>query len=780
MRQFAFVPIFASIAIGLLSAPSAMAATFIVNSTADAVDASPGNGTCATTAGACTLRAAIQEANALAGSDTITLPAGVYTLTLTGANENNAATGDLDVTSTIIINGAGASTTIIDANSIDRVFDVRSAGALTLNGVTVRRGFAILDPTTVGFPLGGGILVIDGGSITISSSVVRDNAVAAGGYGGGILALGSAPPAPVVTATITNSTVIQNGAPAQTLGCGSDCKGGGGGIGAFGKMTLTISDSTISGNTANDGAGIASGNAGGSDMATVTITKSTISGNTAARKGGGVGAGGGFGATSGTMTIANSTISGNTAADRAGALLYEENSLVQLINVTISNNASGQVAAVFGDNCSGSCPRGELRVQNTIIANNTGAASANCATGGGNNLIDLGNNLEFPGTACGFALASDVRANPLLAALANNGGPTQTHGLTAGSPAIDAGKDTVCAASPVSGVDQRGAARPAGAHCDMGSYEFGASVGTTARILDLDGDGQDDLVWRHAQTGDVATWLMNGSTVRQGLVIASAVPSAWQIIAIGDVDGDRKADLIWRQGQTGDVAVWLMNGAVTQSLVIAAGVPLAWQIVGAGDLDGDARADLVWRHAQTGDVAVWLMNGSTVTQSLVIAAGVPVAWQIVDIGDLDGDGKGDLIWRDTQTGDVAAWLMNGVTVRQRSVVAAGVPLAWQIAGVGDLDGDGKADLVWRHTQNGDVAAWLMNGVTVRQDYWWAPAVPPAWQIAALRDVDGDRKIDLVWRDTTTGDVGVWLMDGAVIRQKSIVASGVPPAWQIQE
>lgn len=71
--------------------PAATAATFTVNSTADAVDATPGDGVCATATATCTLRAAIMEANALAGADTITLPAGSYGLTIGGAGEDASA-----------------------------------------------------------------------------------------------------------------------------------------------------------------------------------------------------------------------------------------------------------------------------------------------------------------------------------------------------------------------------------------------------------------------------------------------------------------------------------------------------------------------------------------------------------------------------------------------------------------------------------------------------------------------------------------------------------------
>src|SRR5215210_3997640 len=89
--MFAFV--FAMAAFAAFSV-NVNAATFVVNTTADTQDAAPGNGTCADAAGACSLRAAITEANALAGADIITVPAGTYTQTLAGANEDANAGGD--------------------------------------------------------------------------------------------------------------------------------------------------------------------------------------------------------------------------------------------------------------------------------------------------------------------------------------------------------------------------------------------------------------------------------------------------------------------------------------------------------------------------------------------------------------------------------------------------------------------------------------------------------------------------------------------------------------
>jgi len=88
-------------------------AVFNVNTLLDTVDVNPGNGLAQDAVGNTSLRAAVMEANALAGADTINLPAGTYALTRVGANENGAALGDLDVLDSLTLFGAGRDSTII-------------------------------------------------------------------------------------------------------------------------------------------------------------------------------------------------------------------------------------------------------------------------------------------------------------------------------------------------------------------------------------------------------------------------------------------------------------------------------------------------------------------------------------------------------------------------------------------------------------------------------------------------------------------------------------------
>jgi CSLREA domain-containing protein len=146
---------FAAMLALLPGAGPAHAAAFNVNSTLDEIDANIGNGVCASTpSDVCTLRAAIQEANTSTGvPDTINLPPNVYTLTRVGANEDAAATGDLDIafdSGGVYIYGSSLGQVIIDGGGLDRVFDICcQTNLLHMENLTIRNGR--LQPGRLGF-----------------------------------------------------------------------------------------------------------------------------------------------------------------------------------------------------------------------------------------------------------------------------------------------------------------------------------------------------------------------------------------------------------------------------------------------------------------------------------------------------------------------------------------------------------------------------------------------------------------------------------------------------
>ena len=161
-----------------------------------------------------------------------------------------------------------------------------------------------------------------------------------------------------------------------------------------------------------------------------------------------------------TLTLINSTVSGNAAGNAAGnggGGIYNEDGTAELANSTVSSNTTTSNGGGISN------AGGTVTIDNTIVANSlAGDDCAGVITVEGNNFV------ESPG-ACVIVGSGTANGgfDPLLGPLANNGGPTQTHALLAGSPAIDAGS----ADCPPPATDQRGVARPQGPACDIGSVE---------------------------------------------------------------------------------------------------------------------------------------------------------------------------------------------------------------------------------------------------------------------------------------------------------------------
>jgi hypothetical protein len=436
-----------------LSAP-AQAATFTVNNPLDVVDAAPGNGVCETAPGnaVCTLRAAIQETNALAGTDEIILPPNTYLLTIVT---------ELGITGSLTISGGGASITAIDGNTNarpnGRVLAIGSGITVNISGVTIRNGGTG----------GGGGGIFNAGTLTLTNSTVSGNA--AGEDGGGIFNDAG-------TLTLINSIVSGNNA-------GVD----GGGILNNPGGTLTLTNSTVSGNAAGDDGG------GIRNFGTTNVFSSTIANNRAGLNSSPNNIGGGGVFNGGTLTLTNSTVSGNVARKDGGGIFNE--STVDSFSSTIANNradAESNGSGIGGGVYNWSALGATFNFQNTIIANNQVGSNPNnirdCAgtlTSEGYNLIRI-----TPPGECNVApVTGDVfSSDPLLGPLQNNGGSTQTHALLAGSPAIDGGNPGGCGDNLGALLtDQRGFPRSIDgnndsvAGCDIGAYEL--FTGSTSSVV---------------------------------------------------------------------------------------------------------------------------------------------------------------------------------------------------------------------------------------------------------------------------------------------------------
>jgi CSLREA domain-containing protein len=441
----------------------AHAATFTVNRTTDAVDANLGDGRCdvnSSQAGnQCTLRAAVQQANASAGvNDVIELSAGTYTLTISGFG--GAEVGDLDVLDDLVVEGVGAGSTFIDGNAQSRVFEIGSANSsepqpdVSIRDLTIRNG----RESTAGCSFGGCIGVQGLAALELHEVVVRDNNSDC--YGAGI---GNAGSLRLFGTTIRNNELT--GAP------GGGLTNSGGGILNFSAGTIFVERSTISDNLAARGGGIYNG--GGA----VEISNSTISGNSVY--------GGGVVNCCGTLDVTASTITNNEAnivgsqeqeSRRGGGGIQnigtaEDPGVVRMANTILAentNNTSPSSTLIpYSPDCYSVAPNSFTSHRDNLV----GILTANC------------NMRDFAGASPSFDLTGTSQSplDPQLELLADNGGPTQTHALLSTSPAIDADRDQAGETEPFFDcppTDQRGVSRPQDgdgngtAVCDIGSFEL--------------------------------------------------------------------------------------------------------------------------------------------------------------------------------------------------------------------------------------------------------------------------------------------------------------------
>jgi hypothetical protein len=146
-----------------------------------------------------------------------------------------------------------------------------------------------------------------------------------------------------------------------------------------------------------------------------------------------------------------------------------------------------------------------------------------------------------------------------------------------------------------------------------------SSVGDTAwkivTVGDFNADGKPDLVWQREGTGESAVWLMDGTSLMSGLYFnpAQETDTNWNIVGMGDFNNDGQPDLAWHHAATGEIKVWWMNGVNRMGEAPLDGGPVpdvSWRVAGVGDLNGDGRPDLIWQHMLNGLVGVWFMNGT--------------------------------------------------------------------------------------------------------------------------------------------------------------------------
>ena len=371
----------------------------------------------------CSLREAVFAANASADNDTIAFSALFNSVQTITLSGSEIVVGS---NGSLTINGPSALLLTISGNNASRILASSANAVVNLNDLRFTAGNGA---GAVNTGRGGAVYNV-GGTMTITNSIFHANSAANGGALNN--AASSSPSVPanltIINCVFTGNSSTSSGAAMQN----------------FSTSTLHLINSTVAGNTSS-----------------------------------GTGITGAFQA-NGTVTITNSTFSGNSTMGTGGGVYFNGTNMI-MTNTTIVNNTSPLGGG--GLHRTGTNPT--MIIRNTIIAGNNGPAStpdvSGLMTSQGNNII--GN----IGTSTGW-IGSDLQnVNPMLGALANNGGLGQTHLPQAGSPAIDAGQNCVvnlsCSASnpPVAvSTDQRGISRPQNSTVDIGSVEVAPALATVS------------------------------------------------------------------------------------------------------------------------------------------------------------------------------------------------------------------------------------------------------------------------------------------------------------
>lgn len=675
--------------IALRRAEAIIPTAYVVNSTAD-----PGDGICDAT---CTLRDAINAANNDGVDSDINFAPGL-------SGTINLASELPVLQTTMTLNGPGATLLTVRRNTGGnyRVFTIFGVAGTTvsISGLTISNG-RTPDGTASGnsstsFPGGG---IYNSIVLTVSDCIITGNSTGNGGnnstggfggfggHGGGIFNIGTLT---LINSTISGNSTGNGGQPNSSTGSTTGGYGGsGGGIARSGTSPLTIINCTISGNsTGNGGPGGGSGSNGGD--------------------------GGGIYLLSGPITLTNSTITGNKTGRG-------------IINITPGANPRGGSGGGIYRNPFTNVSS-ELNLQNTLVAGNTfetppapgtappgtGPDVSGAVISQGNNLIGKGDgstgltngvNNDNVGTS-----ASPI--NPLLGPLQNNGGQTLTHALLGGSPALDAGSNSVTGPPLNLTTDQRHRQRRIGVAVDIGAYEAGVALG------DFDRDLRTEIaVWNPASHN---WYILQSATGTQHVQLDWGNGSLGDVAVPGDYDGDGKTDIAVYRSSEGN---WYIIRS-SDNTVLLKNWGLSTDVPVPGDYDGDGSTDITVFRPAEGTWYVLKSSGGSQVQGWGANGDKPLA------GDFDGDGKADFaVWRPSdsnwyvlQSGGSSftqVWGLNGDKL---------VPA--------DYNGDGRTDIAVFRPADGN---WYIRnsggGVTIRN---WGGGT----DIPVPGDYDGDGRADI--------------------------------------
>lgn len=628
------------------------------------------------------LRQAIADANTISGADDVVFQTGLPgTISLTS--------GEMPITDSVTITGNGAANSVIDAQQASRIFNVTgTAGNVTLAGLTLTNGRINSGVAQVG----GAVFFRSSGTLTVSQSVLSGNSATI--TGGAIHALQGS--VMVSQSTLSGNSASVGGAifgetAATVAVMGSALSGNAatasGGAISVGNNTNVIR-STFSGNTANTGGAISL------DAGVATVTQSTFSSNTAANRGAAIFAG------AGTTTISQSTVWGNAGA----SVIYADTGALTLTQSTVAANIPpGTVAVIHSE----SAP---LTIRNSIVGSNQNASAPELrlSPDAGDAFVlefsligkNTGTSLTATGSttpdANGNLIGDSAGISPLLGSLADNGGPTVTSALLAGSPALNRGSNTLASTFT---TDQRGApfARVFGGTVDMGAFE----AQTLALGVDTNVDEDDG----NYSAGDLS--------LREAIRLTNANPGADTITFAASTNGT-DFDLSLGEMTINDTVTITGNGTVNTvidaqrlSRIFDITVKLVEGVLTSGNLSLFSLSLINGKTTGAGGAVLNRIGSVTVT-------GCTLSGNSADQGGgaISGSDGAVTVTDSTLSGNSAGTFGGAISANNGAITVTQSTLSGNIAGIqgGAIRGSSGAITVTQSTLSGNSAVGRGGGV----------------------------------------------------------------------
>lgn len=306
----------------------------------------------------------------------------------------------------------------------------------------------------------------------------------------------------------------------------------------------------------------------------------------------------------------------------------------------------------------------------------------------------------------------------------------------------------------------------------LATLSLSAGIAAADQLADCNRDGNTDIFWNEAPSGDpglrsnMKVWYMQGRTCLGEVPTNPSSPGDpnWKLGGVADFDQDGWVDYLFRNLTSGSMVVWrtICPTKIEDGGHPLAGEPdLAWRIVSLADMGSlvagvptpaaDGHVDILWQHAD-GRLRIWYMDGYARVGSVPTVPEQPsyqALWKVMGTGDFGStaadpspDGHPDILFQHVNSRETVVWYMQGnqASGGDFTVPSAPSPLNWSVVGVGDFGAgniepgrDGNADILWRNDDSGRTVIWFMKGRVKYEGAFtscWEPSFD--WRVAAPR------------------------------------------------